>query len=93
MIDTDCGVDDSMALIIALSNLQVDAICAVAGNTKVENVVKNVAKVLEVCDMKTPIYKGASAPLVKDPQPMPKFHGEDGLADNPEVMKMEGYMD
>ncbi|CAI2375799.1 unnamed protein product [Moneuplotes crassus] len=93
VIDTDCGVDDSMALVIAISNLDIDAITAVSGNTEVENVVKNVSKVLEICDKKIPIYKGADRPILKAPERATKYHGKDGLADNPEVMAMEGYMD
>lgn len=82
-----------MALLIALSHLQVDAITAVAGNVEVDKVVKNVAKVLEVCDKKIPIYKGASAPIIKQLKTATRFHGEDGLADHPDIMEMEGYTD
>lgn len=53
IIDTDCGVDDAAALIMALDahyrkEIKILAITCVAGNTDVDHVVKNVYRVLEV---------------------------------------------
>jgi inosine-uridine nucleoside N-ribohydrolase len=93
VVDTDWGVDDSVALIVALSNLKVDAITAVAGNVEVDLVVKNVSKVLQACDVRVPIYKGVSQPMLKPLRTAKQFHGQDGLGDNKEIMEMEGYTD
>lgn len=51
LIDVDCGVDDAQAIMIALAapNVQVLGITCVYGNTVVENVCKNVLRVLQVC--------------------------------------------
>lgn len=51
LIDVDCGVDDAQAIMIALAarNVQVLGITCVHGNTIVENVCKNVLRVLKVC--------------------------------------------
>ncbi|CAL1301266.1 unnamed protein product [Larinioides sclopetarius] len=83
IIDTDCGVDDAMAMILALSSkrAQVIAITCVFGNTPLDNVCNNVKRVLVVCDKKEiPIYRGSSCALV--PKIIRKdtaYHGGDGL--------------
>lgn len=52
IIDTDPGVDDAMAIFVALERhrrleIEIVAITLVAGNTKVENQTKNVLRILE----------------------------------------------
>ena len=49
-IDTDCGVDDSGAILIALncSNVNVIGISCVGGNVSLENVERNVMRTLSV---------------------------------------------
>ena len=69
IIDTDCGVDDAVALIAALSDksAEVVAITCVAGNASLQNVVVNVSKVLKVCGREEiPIYAGCEAPLARE---------------------------
>lgn len=48
IIDTDCGVDDAEAILLALSQWNVLAITCVEGNTEIEKVTKNVLRVLKV---------------------------------------------
>ena len=91
VIDTDWGLDDSLALMIGLSKLNIDAITCVSGNVEIDKVVINVSKVLQVCDAKVPIYKGASEPLIRDTNTWPEYHGDDGLGGNPDIMAMEGF--
>jgi inosine-uridine nucleoside N-ribohydrolase len=58
IIDTDAGVDDAVALFLALgyeakqlnSNIRVMAITCVFGNTAVNNVAQNVLKVLKTAN-------------------------------------------
>lgn len=66
IIDCDAGIDDAQAIMMALSeDIDLLAITCVYGNTKVEQVTKNVLKVLEVCGRTdVPVYKGASLPLL-----------------------------
>ncbi|KAL1428691.1 hypothetical protein MTO96_003036 [Rhipicephalus appendiculatus] len=65
VLDVDCGVDDALALILALSlHSTVEAVTCVAGNTTVHNVVKNVRRVLAVCGRsEIPVYRGCEQPL------------------------------
>jgi len=55
------------------------ALTCVVGNSPIDNVIVNTAKVLELCNCKLPIYKGCASPLVE--QLSPGVHGEDGMGD------------
>lgn len=52
IIDVDAGVDDAIAIMMALStpDVEVLGITCCYGNTSVENVLRNVLRVLKVCD-------------------------------------------
>ncbi|KAM9487122.1 inosine-uridine preferring nucleoside hydrolase isoform 1-T2 [Clarias gariepinus] len=87
LIDVDCGVDDAQAIMMALAvpDVQILGITCVHGNTSIENVCKNVLRILKVCDrMEIPVYRGASKPLLGDVQNASLFHGRDGLGDAPD---------
>mgnify|MGYP001795716460 CR=1 FL=1 len=67
IIDCDPGVDDALAIFIALSqpSVEVLAVTCVAGNVPVEKVCINVMKILEFCERTDiPVYKGASVGLL-----------------------------
>ncbi len=84
IIDTDAGVDDAHALMMALACLdaQVECITTVVGNIDLENVVRNVGTVLDVMDLDVPFYRGAALPLVAPWKFETEFvHGSDGLGD------------
>ena len=71
IIDTDCGVDDAQALMIALSKefsdrVEVVGITCCSGNVGLDKVVVNVLKVLTVTNrLDVPVYKGANKPLLR----------------------------
>lgn len=52
IIDTDCGIDDAQAIMMALAapNIQILGVTCVFGNTALENVCQNVLRVLSVCE-------------------------------------------
>lgn len=81
VLDVDCGVDDALALMLALSlHSTVEAVTCVAGNTTVQNVVKNVRRVLAVCGRKEiPVYRGCEQPLSQPLHLADEYHGCDGL--------------
>jgi len=85
ILDTDTGVDDAMAIILALRSpeLDVQAITTVAGNVGVAQCTKNVLRVLSLIGHKEypPVAEGAARPLVKAPFTAGSVHGEDGLGD------------
>lgn len=81
IIDTDAGVDDAQAILMALAHphTQVAAITMAAGNVPLAAVAKNVPRVLDVCDADVPFFAGADVPLVTSPVDAADVHGDDGL--------------
>ena len=65
--------------------MNIVAITTVAGNTYVDQVTKNVTKVLAACNKEIPVYVGASRPFVRKYETAQFYHGMDGLGDNPKL--------
>ena len=67
VIDTDAGVDDALAIILALRSpeLRVEAITTVSGNVHVDLCTENVLRVLDVLDLDDlpPVAQGEANPL------------------------------
>jgi len=83
MIDTDPGVDDALALMLAFSSpeLRVEAVTTVVGNVSLELANKNALKILEFLGAEeTPVAPGASKPLFREPLDATAFHGKTGLS-------------
>ncbi|MCB0173637.1 MAG: nucleoside hydrolase [Anaerolineae bacterium] len=85
ILDTDGGVDDAMAIIMALNAPQLDlkAITVVAGNIEVEQAAYNVLRVLSIAQPNSPplVAKGCERPLVRPPFNAAGIHGADGLGE------------
>ncbi|MGQ9509221.1 MAG: nucleoside hydrolase [Thermodesulfobacteriota bacterium] len=83
IIDCDVGVDDALALILAFGSqaLEVKAITGVNGNVPLDQVFKNIKKVLSLIKpLQIPlISKGADKPLKGKTLYAHSVHGEDGL--------------
>lgn len=102
IVDCDAGSDDAVALVLLIeahkrNKIKLMAITCVAGNTTVNNVVKNVFRTLETCDtFDIPVYKGAHSSLLSlenSGVTPPKYHGEDGFGDvfndDPDVTQLQ----
>jgi inosine-uridine nucleoside N-ribohydrolase len=96
VIDTDAGVDDALALILALRSpeLRVEAITTVSGNVHVDLCTGNVLRVLDVVrpDAAPPVVRGEADPLVKPLLTAPEVHGIDGLGGLHELMDETGIL-
>lgn len=81
IIDTDPGIDDAIALAIALHSKKVDVelITTVAGNVGIEYVTTNVLKLLNFWGKKVPVAKGAVKPLVVPLVDASNVHGAEGM--------------
>lgn len=82
IIDTDPSPDDAVAILMALASpeLQVLAVTTVAGNVPLPLTSKNARKALELGKRtKTPVYAGASAPLVRKLITAEHVHGRTGF--------------
>ncbi len=80
IIDTDAGIDDAVALMLALRypGAHVEAVTTVCGNCSLDKVIRNVFTVLDVMGSDAPVYAGAAQPLVAK-WAAESVHGEDGL--------------
>ncbi len=84
IIDTDCGVDDAIALLMALTDpsAEVIGITCVSGNVPLHHVVRNVGIVLDAIGAgPIPIFQGAARPILASPYHADDVHGSDGLGD------------
>lgn len=90
IIDTDPGIDDTMALFFAFLAKEVDVIgiTTVFGNVPVEIATRNAMFLCERAKAKVPVARGAEFPLVGPESSYAYFaHGEDGLGNtNPNCL-------
>ena len=69
IIDTDPGVDDAAAILMALASPEIDllGLSCVAGNVPLSDAVANACKVVDLSGRDdVPVYAGAPGPLVRD---------------------------
>ncbi|WP_318765446.1 nucleoside hydrolase [Lactiplantibacillus carotarum] len=90
IIDCDPGIDDSLALLLALNSpeLNVVGITIVCGNVPTHIGAQNALKVLDLVDrLDIPVYLGANRPLKVGYVSAQDTHGDDGLGNShlPEV--------
>ncbi|AOR33162.1 nucleoside hydrolase [Streptomyces fodineus] len=84
IIDCDTGVDDALALLLAVRHpgLDLRAVTCVAGNTDVDGVVRNTLTVLEQAGAPDiPVGRGAERPLLEPARSAAHVHGADGMGD------------
>lgn len=82
LIDCDPGIDDAVALCLALFDPRLDvvAVTAVEGNVRAEQASRNVQTVIEQLDPPRYPRVGAATPAEAAPNvDMRRLHGEDGL--------------
>jgi len=81
IIDTDAGVDDAQAIMLALAHPGVEtlAITTLTGNVHIRQVNPNVLTILEIMGRDAPVYAGIDRPLISEWEDAAEFHGGDGL--------------
>lgn len=82
LIDCDPGIDDALALILAIKSRQlaIEAITTVSGNLTADRGVRNVYKVLALLGTDpVPLGQGPMKPLIRPFPSDPFSHGADGL--------------
>lgn len=82
-IDTDTATDDAVALIMALTQPDIDVlgISIVAGNCPADMATQNALYTLELLGSKVPVHVGATKPLLRELQSGQHVHGSDGMGD------------
>ncbi|MXX36491.1 MAG: nucleoside hydrolase [Gemmatimonadetes bacterium] len=82
LMDVDTGVDDALALLLALSSPEVELIgvSTVAGNVPLHQTTDNTLRLLQWAGRAdVPVYAGAERPLVRDAVAADDVHGATGL--------------
>ena len=82
IIDTDPGVDDALALLLAMRSpeLKIEAITPVAGNVPLELTLPNALRMVEIAGRTDiPVAAGAREPLMRRLVTAAYAHGENGL--------------
>lgn len=84
IIDCDPGIDDALAIILALKSKEIEVIgiTTVSGNVESLQGAKNALKVLKLLDrLDIPVYLGESKPIKRELVTAQDTHGEDGLGE------------
>lgn len=84
IIDTDCGSDDAVAIMMALKseNVIVEAITTIGGNVPLPLATRNALMTIEVSNgQMPPLYMGTEKPLFKELVTAVNVHGNDGMGD------------
>jgi inosine-uridine nucleoside N-ribohydrolase len=83
LIDTDPGIDDALAILLALASpeVRIETITVVAGNVPVDLAAANARRILAVAapTPMPPVIRGAEAPLKRSLVTAGHVHGQDGL--------------
>ena len=82
VLDTDPGIDDALAILLALSSPELDlaAVSVTGGNCSMEDGVRNALNVLALGGRPDlPVCPGVALPLIRPPFTAPETHGDAGL--------------
>ncbi|MFZ5818358.1 MAG: nucleoside hydrolase [Chloroflexota bacterium] len=82
IIDTDPGIDDSLAILLALASPEVrlEGLTVVHGNSSMEQGAINALSILELAGAsRVPVARGCHLPLVQPSLLAPETHGNAGL--------------
>ncbi|MBX5457248.1 MAG: nucleoside hydrolase [Thermogemmatispora sp.] len=82
ILDTDPGIDDALALLLALASPEVslEGVTTVSGNVPLEDTTRNALALLALAGRDDiPVAAGAARPLVREPIHAAEVHGQRGL--------------
>jgi purine nucleosidase len=81
LIDTDPGVDDALAILMAHANADVLGLTIAAGNVGLAHTVNNALKLVDTVGAQTPVFAGSATPLAHPAEGAAFVHGLDGFGD------------
>jgi len=82
ILDTDPGIDDALALMLALASpeVRIEAVTTVSGNVHVDFTTRNALALLELLGRgDIPVARGSAWPLLRKPVDASFVHGDNGL--------------
>ena len=96
LIDTDPGIDDALAILLALASPEahIEAVTVVAGNVPVDLATANARRILAVAapTPMPPVIRGAEAPLKRTLITAGHVHGQDGLGNLDRFVEPDGRL-
>jgi len=96
LIDTDPGIDDALAILLALASPEahIEAVTVVAGNVPVDLATANARRILAVAapSPMPPVIRGAEAPLKRTLITAGHVHGQDGLGNLDRFVEPDGRL-
>src|ERR1700730_13358866 len=96
LIDTDPGIDDALAILLALASPEahIEAVTVVAGNVPVDLATANARRILAVAAPTPmhPVIRGAEAPLKRTLITAGPVHGQDGLGNLDRFVEPDGRL-
>ncbi|HKE48453.1 MAG TPA: nucleoside hydrolase [Rhodanobacteraceae bacterium] len=81
LIDTDPGIDDALAILMAHAHAGIAALTIVGGNVGLAHTTRNALKLVEILGEKAPVFPGSETPLVFGAPDAGFVHGADGFGD------------
>jgi purine nucleosidase len=82
LIDTDPGVDDALAILLAYAHADIAGLSIAAGNVGLAHTVRNARTLVDLLGASTPVFAGCATPLVRAATEDAAFvHGRDGFGD------------
>jgi inosine-uridine nucleoside N-ribohydrolase len=85
IIDTDPGIDDALAFLLALASpeINLEALTTTQGNVPVEKATRNALSVLELANAsRIPVVQGSVLPLVQQLRASDAVHGASGIGNS-----------
>ena len=85
IIDTDPGIDDALAILLALASpeIKLEALTTTQGNVTLEKATRNALSVLELTHAShIPVASGSVLPLVQPLRASAHVHGESGIGNS-----------
>ncbi|MEA3423486.1 MAG: nucleoside hydrolase, partial [Bacillota bacterium] len=96
ILDVDTGIDDAIAIILALgcNDIDVLGITTVSGNIHVDRATLNTKRLLKFLNREDiNVYKGMSKPIQRELVDASHIHGKSGLAGQLEDIEVDEYVD
>lgn len=82
LIDTDPGVDDALAILMAHAHADIVGLSIAAGNVGIGHTVRNACTLVDLLGSGAPVFAGCATPLVRAAEEDAAFvHGQDGFGD------------
>ncbi|MEO7050028.1 MAG: nucleoside hydrolase [Rhodanobacter sp.] len=82
LIDTDPGVDDALAILMAAAHADIAGLSIAAGNVGLNHTARNARTLVDLLGGIVPMFAGCASPLVRAPEEDAAFvHGQDGFGD------------